>query len=1049
MLWLGCLNAAWATPQVPVRPEAVSGPEAKQWLNWAIPLPKEVALERKVTLSADRVRLTLRDGATSLEKSALRCLQDLFRDKAGVDSSPANSSFEILLGVCNAQGRVGDVTVADAGRLTGLPNREQAYLIRSVGDNRLVLTALDARGVFYAALTLGQLLESRFVRESVALPLAEITDWPDMAERGEWGFITTASGAIHPDDIERLSACKMNLLEFQTQYRVEEDGRAVVDVDRSLLRRGHARAVNMVPIITHLNGLGRPGIGGYRVYPELRGKGLSAVVKSRAAECAPCASNPKLVELLADWMRGFATYEPVTDVCCYLSETSLHCECETCAGEGVGQFALEARAFVNAWRLAVKDFPKLRTRILLTQGSYSTNDKVLAEIPPEVGVTYYDGARTYDSSPEPMIYPLLEDFAAQGRWLGVYPQLTPSWRIVSPWSGPQFIKTRMTEFVDKKVTSLAGYVVGGSRLFDFNLTASAEWSWNAHGRDEAEFATAWATRRGMTPAHAALAADWAVKLGQAAWDIYGARLVERYLFRPANLTGMISAGTPPNYGAGMLKYIPNAEHLEGNLSNCRQALALAERIGHADMLAESKAILTYYQIVREIASICTLLGEGKSTTKADVNVLQHHMNRLALAGLLNVRALRDWERPTGGLRGPAGGRRLAESRKATLDAVNAVATALKRFGIRDPVETFRPSTEIGGWKTGDFQEEEAIEMSMDVTELISGPGRYQLTFQYTKGWYGLRTQRAALVSAQPDNPEKRTELAVDEHPGHARSRSYGNVYQLNLPQHDPALRYFIVARVRGTSPRDMTPERTGCGGKVWLEREIPLDWQFQIMTVAPGAEVEPKLTFSGTGLKVGVVAGGYGSEGILELLRKTKGLDAAPVGIGSFASHNCRILVFPQMRYPTSEAHARTVEEFARNGGGVITTHDAVGYRRHPKIFESVCGGGVARTRSGTWQTAGNHPVTKGLPVGRALSRGYYDQVEMQNGVDGTVVAVGQASKAPVIVVGPFGKGRYVACGLLLGMEHDPFGGGSREAPPAPDEAGMLLNAIDWCAGNE
>ena len=64
-----------------------------------------------------------------------------------------------------------------------------------------------------------------------------------------------------------------------------------------------------------------------------------------------------------------------------------------------------------------------------------------------------------------------------------------SWRIVCPWSGPQFIKYRMTEFVDKNLKCLVGYATPNNRLYDFNVTAAAEWSWNAHGRDERAFAT--------------------------------------------------------------------------------------------------------------------------------------------------------------------------------------------------------------------------------------------------------------------------------------------------------------------------------------------------------------------------------------------------------------------------------------------------------------------------------------------------------------------------------------------------------------------------------
>ena len=1032
-----CASGAWAAPDTPVEPEPVA--DAQQWLRWAIPLPKEAAIARQVTLPAAAVKLTARDNASELERNALRQLRDLFRKEAGIDEGSANAAFEIVLGVTDAHGHVGGVDVPDSARLAELPNREQAYLIRPVGDNRLVLAALDERGVFYAALTLRQLLEPKFSGEMVTLPLAEVTDWPDLAERGEWGSLTRNSAHTRPDDIERLAAYKMNLQEFHTLHRVDEHGQAVASIDRSLLRRGRLHGVKMVPIISHLNGMDRRGA--YTAYPELKGKGPGAVYMYQTRELrAPCASNPKLIDILADWMRAYAAYDGVNDISCWLGELHLRCECAECAK--YEQFALETRAFVAAWRLAVKDYPNLRIRILLTQGSYKTNDKVLGEVPPEVGVTYYDGGRTYDSSPEPMIYPLLEEYAARGGWLGCYPQLTPSWRIVSPWSAPQFIKARMTEFVDKKLTSLAGYMVGGNRLFDFNVTAAAEWSWNAHGRDEREFATAWATRKGMSSANAALAADWAVMLGQPAWDLYGARLVERYLFRPANLAAMISAGLPPTYGAGLFTYIPDAEHLDKNLQACRDALKLAERVGSARMVGESRAILTYYQMVNEVAGIGEFLGGGKTLGTAELETLQGHMNRLALAGLLNAQALRDWERSVAV---GAGGGRLRESVQATLDAVSAVASALKRFGVRDAAAAFTRNR-AGKWTLGDFREGAQIEKAMDITEFVFGPGRYQLTFQYTGGWNGLNLTRAALVSAPADAPAKRTELAVDQHTGVTGARSTGNVYQLALTRHDPRLRYFIVADVRGTAPQAQQPGRTGCEGTIWLERELPVDWQYQIMTTQPTAATETRLGFSGQGLKVGVIGGGFGSEGILELLRKTEGLDAAPVGLGDFESHNCAVVILPQMRYAVSDSFARRFEEFVRQGGGVISTHDAVGYRNQPSICASVCTGGTAHTRPGTWKVAATHPLTAGMSADKPLSRGYYDQIELAAGPAGTAVAVGETTGKPVVVAGAFGKGRYVACGLLLGMEHDQFGSGDREAAPTPDEARLLLNAIRWCA---
>ena len=86
-----------------VVPTAVEG--AEQWLNGVIPLPKEVSLAQQVTLPASDVRLTLRGGADELERNALRKLQTLFLDKAGVENA-AVGAFDILLGVCDADGRV-------------------------------------------------------------------------------------------------------------------------------------------------------------------------------------------------------------------------------------------------------------------------------------------------------------------------------------------------------------------------------------------------------------------------------------------------------------------------------------------------------------------------------------------------------------------------------------------------------------------------------------------------------------------------------------------------------------------------------------------------------------------------------------------------------------------------------------------------------------------------------------------------------------------------------------------------------------------------------
>lgn len=815
-----CLFAVFTVTCAISRDAALAEPQARRVIDATalvqrvIPLPKEISIKEQVTLPVGDVRIALAPGAGPLEQNAVRKLRSLFLENSGLDAGQGKV-FEILIGVCK-DGRLGDVAVPDAQRLAKLPNSQQAYLIRPVGANRLVLTALDARGVFYAAITLRQLLETGFRGGEVTVPLAVVTDWPDMAERGEWG---TSSSR----DIEWLAERKMNLVEFHTTHAVAKDGKVQTEISTSLLGRGLINAMNMVPIISHLNGMDHRGV--YDAYPDLKGKGAKAVYKGEEGSLtAPCASNPKLHEIMAEWMRGYARYG-VRDISCWLGELHLRCECDQCAQ--VGQFALETRAFVKAWQIARQQFPDLKIRILTTQGSYDSNDKVLAEVPREVGVTYYDGGRTYDSSRNPMIYPLLENYAAKGGWLGVYPQLTPSWRIVSPWSCPQFIKARMTEFVDKKVVSLGGYVVPDNLLYTFNVTAAAEWSWNAHGRDERGFALAWAVREGF--ANPQMVADWAVTLGPVSWDLYGARLVERYFFRPKSIQRMVAARKPVSFGQGLFTYIPDQAHLDRNLRICENAMHLARQAGSSAMVAESEAILAYYQMLASLCRMCAALSDRAEIDSARRNALQQEMNRFAIAGALNADALRNWERA---VRVGAGQGRFLESVQATTDTVDAVAAALAPWGIRNPTPCFGRQ-KIGQWDSPDFADQAAITKSFDVTQAIIAPGTYEVIFQYTSGWNGLAIQQVALTAQTKAGEGSPVEMAVDRHAGSTGARSTGNVYSLTLEKYSPETRYQIVAQVRGTRPQDQKPGHTGCSGEVYMQRQRDVDWQLQIMSVQP------------------------------------------------------------------------------------------------------------------------------------------------------------------------------------------------------------------------
>ncbi len=794
--------------------EAVGPQEAAQWLRRVIPLPKQAAIENKVVVAPDRIVLALRPEASSLERAAAGELAGLFREKTGKEVALSvgekKADFRIILGVCDARGRILGTPIPGVEGLAKLSCHDQAYLIAPLGADALALAALDPKGVYYAAKTFKQLLFSAFTKEGVvAVPLAKVLDWPDMAERGLWG------GSAN-EDIEWMAERKMNLVEAHASLSIAEDGRGVAKIADGLLARAQSHAVNLVPIITHLEQF--PGVVFAR-FPELQAKGDPEKWRKIGDVRPVCFSQPRAQQILSDWLCDLARYPEVTDVNVWLSENNVPCDCEKC--KVVDPFVLQTTLAVRAWEAAKRLRQDIRLRILLTQGSYKSNDKVLAAAPREVGITYYDGGRTYDSSRNPMIYPLLEEYAAKGGWLGCYPQLTASWRIVCPWSAPQFIRARMTEFVSKKLRCLCGYATPSNRFYDFNVTAAAEWSWNAGGRDEREFSAAWAVREGLSDPEKA--ADWAVMLGPVGWDVYGSRVPYSWVY--GNIGGLLKAGRSPQLGSGIFTYFPTREHFDGNLAVCDRAMALARELKAPALVAETRVIRG---VVRMLKGLYLLAGDTVKGDKMSPDekaaagaslALVDEGSREARDGLLawgEAVASRLMARPPS---------RFADTANCIEAVMSQVSDIVTGYGMQDPNRPYR-SRQIGRWVTEDFKTGRDQTKTWEVTSFVAGPGRYQVYFQYEKGWYGAGIRRVRMVSASALNgarsgpaadPSQQKELACDDHEGITGHSPKDTLYALDLKEHDPARRYFIVADLRGVPPNS-PPDKQGCEGRVNMKK---------------------------------------------------------------------------------------------------------------------------------------------------------------------------------------------------------------------------------------
>jgi len=523
-----------------------------------------------------------------------------------------------------------------------------------------------------------------------------------------------------------------------------------------------------------------------------------------------CFSKPETAQVLADWMVSLAEQPEITDINIWLSEHHVACECEQCKQKG--QFVLEAEAIARGYELAKEVRPDINLRVLLTQGSYEFNDQVIATLPREIGITYYDGGKTYDSSRNPMIYPLLEEYVADSGWLGCYPQLDASWRIVCPWSGPQFMKFRMTEFVDDGLECLCGYATPDNRFYDFNVNAAAEWSWNAHGRDEREFALAYFTKKGV--AHPDKAADWAVMLGPVGWDVYGARVPYNWFFGGAAKS--VAAGNVPALGGGPYRYMPDEEHIASHLQTCADATELAEEVGDPALIAETRVIEGYVKMLKTMHELGATIEKKKELSDEEKETAAGLMAALDAATNQTTEGLQAWQQAvcpeyTSG--------RFADTVQITEQTCADIGGFLAGFGIEDPGRPYR-KVRAGEWKTEDFDGGPEVTKRWEITDLLAGPGTYKLQFVYRRGWYGLHIYSASLMSAPRDAPEQLRLVVTDEHEGSAAHRNKDNVYTLELTEHDPALRYFAAADIRGC-PRESPPDKQGCQGELMFWKHRP------------------------------------------------------------------------------------------------------------------------------------------------------------------------------------------------------------------------------------
>jgi len=347
-----------------------------------------------------------------------------------------------------------------------------------------------------------------------------------------------------------------------------------------------------------------------------------------------------------------------------------------------------------------------------------------------------------------MIYPLLEEYAKSGHWLGVYPQLTNSWRDVFPFTGSQFIHSRMNEFVDKKLKCLIGYATPSNRYFEFNIVAAAEWSWNSKGRSQEEFCRAYALREGIVDAGAF--AEWADIAGSVGWDLAGSRVIEALIWDPGrtlfsrgqeeknNLADQLAS---MQYGHGMMKEFPDEEHLERDVDLAAQALAIAERVDVPWVIHETRSVLSALRFLQGLKEISDMKGisDDEFRQRAEASLAKVDESAMEL-----TRALCLWGKEVN----PVSRDRLPSRYRDTVSVPSRVANLARKIGddlgFKDPHPSFRPQP-VGVWKDADFAASATAALAFDITDLANTPGEYDVTFEFLSGASGVEVQSITIL----------------------------------------------------------------------------------------------------------------------------------------------------------------------------------------------------------------------------------------------------------------------------------------------------------------
>lgn len=307
----------------------------------------------------------------------------------------------------------------------------------------------------------------------------------------------------------------------------------------------------------------------------------------------------------------------------------------------------------------------------------------------------------------------------------IFDWMTYGGKCIFPRTAVDFIKENCEKFVENKTRKVVCYTPVSDIYQKFNITAMAEWLWNAKGRDTESFMRAYATVNRMDP-------DKFVK-----WCTYN-MTPARTLAENGFIARLMSNRIVTVKGKEDLDYCGFDDFIENAIIDIDKYIRMADRAvraakqtGYEEGETESRCVTAVLRCAGAQQKFFTLYRMKKRNPEEEQQMvlmyeMMHNNSRSLYYALLDWKNVVDKEN----LHFHTG---ITCTAVACMRMADLMKKILEKLDIKHREHHSLSYHEIGGWDVSVFDKEGIAELTYDIAKYADKEGRYHICFDYTDG----------------------------------------------------------------------------------------------------------------------------------------------------------------------------------------------------------------------------------------------------------------------------------------------------------------------------